>query len=162
MEIRAIKPEDVKGVVSLMRAFAEFERLLDYCEITVEKLENVLFGPGSFVESLVAFDDDGKLIAYSIFYPHFASFRGPTGYYLEDIFIDDSFRGRGLGEAMLRTIANIAAKRGFDRIDFQVLDWNTPAVNFYLKLGAVRDDSERHFKFTDEAFKSLAAQETHQ
>ena len=157
MEIRAIKPDDVAGVVRLMRAFAEFERLLDYCEITVEKLENVLFGPGSFVESIVAFDDDGKLIAYSIFYPHFASFRGQTGYYLEDIFIDDSFRGQGLGEAMLRTIANIAAQRGFDRIDFQVLDWNTPAVNFYLKLGAVRDESERHFKFTDEAFKALAA-----
>jgi ribosomal protein S18 acetylase RimI-like enzyme len=58
---------------------------------------------------------------------------------------------------MLRTIAGIAANRGFDRIDFQVLDWNTSAVNFYLKLGAVRDDSERHFKFTDDAFRSLAA-----
>jgi GNAT superfamily N-acetyltransferase len=157
MEIRSIKPDDVEGVVRLMRAFAEFENLLDYCEITAEKLEKVLFGPGSFVESLVAFDDDGKLIAYSIFYPHFASFRGQTGYYLEDIFIDDSFRGQGLGEALLRTIANIASKRGFDRIDFQVLDWNTSAVNFYLKLGALRDDSERHFKFTDDAFKALAA-----
>jgi GNAT superfamily N-acetyltransferase len=157
MEIRPIKPDDVAGVVRLMRAFAEFEKLLEYCEVTVEKLEKVLFGPGSFVESLVALDDGGELIAYSIFYPHFASFRGQTGYYLEDIFIDDRFRGKGLGETMLRTIAGIAATRGFDRIDFQVLDWNTSAVNFYLKLGAVRDDSERHFKFTDAAFRALAA-----
>jgi hypothetical protein len=67
MEIRSIKPEDVAGVVRLMRAFAEFENLLEYCEVTVEKLENVLFGPGSFVESLVALDDSGELIAYSIF-----------------------------------------------------------------------------------------------
>ena len=99
MEIRAIKPEDVGGVVRLMRAFAEFENLLDYCEITAEKLEKVLFGPGSFVESLVAFDDDGKIIAYSIFYPHFASFRGQTGYYLEDIFIDDTSAAKGLAKS---------------------------------------------------------------
>src|SRR6476620_9469139 len=114
MEIRAIKPSDVEDVVRLMRDFAEFENLLDYCEITVEKLENVLFGPGSFVESRVAFDDDGKMVAYSIFYSHFSIFRGQTGYYLEDIFIADTFRGKWLGEAMLRTIASIAAARGFE------------------------------------------------
>lgn len=156
MKIRPIEHGDLPGVVDLAHDFAEFEKLADYCRITAEKLDSVLFGPHSFVEALVAQEAD-ELIAYAFFYPHFASFRGQTGYYLEDIFIDARFRGRGIGEAMLRQIARTAAGRGFERIDFQVLDWNTPAVNFYLKLGAEREESERHFKFSDEAFKSLAS-----
>lgn len=144
------------GVVKLMRDFAEFEKLGEYCKITEEKLSKAMFGQGSFVEAIVAVEN-GSLIGYAIFYPHFASFRGQIGYYLEDIFIKDEFRGKGLGEFMLRTIAKIASDRGFERIDFQVLDWNTPAVNFYKKLGADRDESERHFKFTDAAFRSLAS-----
>ena len=69
--------------------------------------------------------------AYSIFYPNFASFRGQRGMYLEDIYISPDYRGRGIGEAMLREIARIAAAHGFERIDFQVLDWNKPAIDFY-------------------------------
>jgi ribosomal protein S18 acetylase RimI-like enzyme len=156
MEIRSIRIGDIPGVVKLMRDFAAFEDLADYCEISEKKLEEVLFGPRSFVESLVSVELD-KAVGYCIFYQHFASFRGQSGFYLEDIFIEDGFRGRGLGEAMIRRIAKIAGERGLERIDFQVLDWNESAVNFYFKLGAERDDSERHFKFTDEAFRSLAS-----
>jgi ribosomal protein S18 acetylase RimI-like enzyme len=90
-----------------------------------------------------------------MFYPYFASFRGQSGYYLEDIFIAEDFRRNGLGEAMVKIIAKLARQRGFERIDFQVLEWNTPAVKFYEKLGAIRDDSERHFKFIDSSFSSL-------
>ena len=157
MEIRSITQADVPGVVKLMRDFAKFENLADYCEITEAKLHDALFGRSSFVEAAVVVDEQLGVIGYAIFYPHFASFRGQTGFYLEDIYIDDKFRKQGLGEKMIRAIARLAAERGFERIDFQVLDWNTPAVNFYLKLGAGRDDSERHFKFTDDAFRSLAS-----
>jgi ribosomal protein S18 acetylase RimI-like enzyme len=91
-----------------------------------------------------------------LFYPCFASFSGQMGLYLEDIYVKPSHRGQGVGEAMLRRLAQTARERACERIDFQVLDWNTPAIRFYEKLGAVRNDDERHFKFSGEAFERLA------
>jgi len=155
MIIRSAEPADVPAIVALMREFAVFEDLVDYFEITEGRLLQVLFGEGAFVHALVA-EVDARVCAYSVFYPNFASFRGQLGMYLEDIYITADHRGRGIGDAMLREIARIAARRGFERIDFQVLDWNRSAIDFYEKHGAVRDDVERHFKFTDQAFADLA------
>lgn len=154
IQIRKSTPNEVPTIVRLMRDFAEFEDLGDYCEVTEDRLFDVMFGDDAFVEGLVAFHD-GDAVAYALFYPYFASFRGQCGYYLEDIFIAEEFRRNGLGEAMVRIIARLAKQRGYERIDFQVLEWNTPAVKFYEKLGAIRDDSERHFKFIDNSFQSL-------
>jgi len=155
MNIRPAIPADAPAIISLMRHFAEFEKLLDYFEITEKRLSEVLFGENTFTQCLVAQDTD-DLAAYAIFYPNFATFRGQFGMYLEDLYISPEYRGSGIGEKMLREIAKMAAARGFERIDFQVLDWNKPAIDFYLKHGAVRDDVERHFKFTDKAFRKLA------
>jgi ribosomal protein S18 acetylase RimI-like enzyme len=157
IQIRKSTPDEVPAIVRLMRDFAEFENLAEYCEISEERLYEVMFGVEAFVEGLVAFHGQ-QPIAYAMFYPYFASFRGQCGYYLEDIFIAEEFRRNGLGEAMVRIIARLAKQRGFERIDFQVLEWNAPAVKFYEKLGAIRDDSERHFKFIDNSFHTLAAQ----
>ncbi|HKP67877.1 MAG TPA: GNAT family N-acetyltransferase [Pyrinomonadaceae bacterium] len=154
IQIRKSTPNEVPTIVRLMRDFAEFEDLGDYCEITEDRLFNVMFGDEGFVEGLVAFHQ-GEAVAYALFYPYFASFRGQCGFYLEDIFIAEDFRRNGLGEAMVRIIARLAKQRGYERIDFQVLEWNAPAVKFYEKLGALRDDSERHFKFIDKSFQSL-------
>ena len=154
IQIRKSTPNEVPTIVRLMRDFAEFEDLGDYCEVTEDRLFDVMFGDDAFVEGLVAFHD-GDAVAYALFYPYFASFRGQCGYCLEDIFIAEEFRRNGLGEAMVRIIARLAKQRGYERIDFQVLEWNTPAVKFYEKLGAIRDDSERHFKFIDNSFQSL-------
>ena len=158
IQIRKSTPNEVPAIVRLMRDFAEYEDLGDYCEITEERLHEVMFGEQAFVEGLVAFHNE-EPIAYAMFYPYFASFRGQCGYYLEDIFIAEDFRRNGLGEAMIKIVAKLARQRGFERIDFQVLEWNTPAVKFYEKLGAMRDDSERHFKFIDGSFRSLVADE---
>lgn len=156
IQIRKSTPDEIPAIVRLMRDFAEYENLGDYCEITEERLFTVMFGDEAFVEGLIAFHDNVP-IAYAMFYPYFASFRGQVGYYLEDIFIADDYRRNGLGAAMVRIIARLAQQRGFERIDFQVLEWNTPAVKFYEKLGAIRDESERHFKFIDSSFRSLLA-----
>jgi GNAT superfamily N-acetyltransferase len=155
-EIRKSLPEDVPGVIALLREFAEFEKLTDYLQITEQRLADVVFGKDAFVECFVALDA-GKLVAYAILYPNFASFRGQKGMYLEDIFIKADYRGNGLGEVMLREIAKLAHAQGCERLDFAVLDWNTPAIKFYEKHGAVRDEQERHFKFVDEAFRKLAS-----
>ena len=156
IQIRKSTADEISAIVRLMRDFAEYENLGDYCEITEDRLFDVMFGKEAFVEGLVAFHEE-QPVAYAMFYPYFASFRGQCGYYLEDIYIADDYRRNGLGEAMVRIIARLARQRGFERIDFQVLEWNTPAVKFYEKLGAIRDDSERHFKFIDSAFNSLVS-----
>ena len=137
IQIRKSTPDEVPAIVRLMRDFAEYENLGDYCEITESRLFDVMFGESAFVEALVAFHQN-EPVGYAMFYPYFASFRGQCGYYLEDIFVAEEFRRNGLGEAMVRIVAKLARQKGFERIDFQVLEWNAPAVKFYEKLGAIR------------------------
>ena len=156
LRITNVTPKDVPTVIRLMREFAAFENLIDHFEITEDRLNSVMFDDNAFVEGLIPLDDVDP-IGYALFFPYFASFRGQRGMYLEDIYIRADHRGKGVGEAMLREIARIGTERGCERIDFMVLDRNTPAVKFYEKLGAIRDDDERHFKFVDSAFKALAS-----
>lgn len=155
MEIREAKPTDVEAVTTLMRDFAAFEELADFFEATPENLAAVMFGEHAFVNGLIA-EENGEVIAYALFYPSYATFRGQRGLYLEDLYIAHNHRGRGIGGAMIRKIAQIAKEHGCQRLDFQVLEWNKPAIGFYEKLGADRDEIERHFKFTDAAFEALA------
>ena len=156
IEIREAVRNDCHEIVVLMRDFAEYEKLGTYCEITEEKLSAVMFQDAAYVQGIVAFDNS-KMIAYALFYRSFASFRGQPGIYLEDIFIDSNYRGMGVGEVMLKKIAQTVKSQGAERIDFQVLDWNAPAIKFYEKLGAVSNQDESHFKFSDEAFDKLAS-----
>jgi ribosomal protein S18 acetylase RimI-like enzyme len=153
--IEQAKPEHIPAILSLMREFAEYENLLDYLEVTDERLRTALFGKGAVAGAIIAAVDK-DIVGYAVFFPNFSTFRGQRGMYLEDIYIQPAHRRGGAGEKMLRHIAQIAASRGYERIDFMVLDWNAPAVNFYKKLGARIDQSERHFKFVDSAFKNLA------
>ena len=152
--IRAAEPDDAEAIIGLMKEFATYENLEQYCTVTANRLRAAMFGDGAVAEGLIAIDGASP-VGYAIFYPNFSSFRGQMGLYLEDIYIREQHRRSGLGEAMLREIARLALTRGFERIDFMVLDWNTSAIRFYEKLGAVRDPDERHFKFTDDAFRSL-------
>ncbi len=156
LTIKKATPENIPQIIVLMREFAEYEKLLEYLEVTEERLEIALFGDGKVAEAIVASDGE-TVIGYAIFFPYFATFRGQRGIYLEDIFITKAARGRGVGEMMLKHIAKIAQVRGFERIDFQVLKWNAPAIGFYENLGAERNDEDRHFKFSDKAFENLAS-----
>ena len=155
ISIEKAAPENIPQIFALMREFAEYEKLLEFFEATEERLETALFGDGKVADAILAFDGE-RVVAYAVFFPYFSTFRGQRGIYLEDIFITENARGKGVGEIMLKFIARLARTRGFERIDFQVLQWNTPAIAFYEKLGAVRDEEERHFKFTGEAFQKLA------
>ena len=154
--IRDIAADDISAVIGLIREFAEFEGLRAHCEITEERLAAAMFGGASVVEGLIALDGT-RAVGYALYFPNFSSFRGQLGFYLDDIYVSGDYRGRGVGEAMLRQIVQTAAERGFERIDLLVLDWNSKAADFYLKLGAIRDGEERHLKFTDNAFRRLAS-----
>ena len=155
-QIKKAAEEHIPQILALMLEFAEYEKLLEYCEVTEERLRIALFSETKVADAVVVFDSDAP-IGYAVFYPSFSTFRGQRGLYLEDIYIKNEYRGRGAGETVLRYLAKEAKRRGFERIDFQVLEWNAPAIRFYEKLGAHRDETERHFKFTDEAFRKLAS-----
>jgi len=155
LTVKRFELEDVPAVLGLLREFAEYEDLVQYLDVTAERIETAFFADGATVEGLVAVTD-GSTVGYAFFFPNFASFRGQRGFYLEDIYVTESCRGKGIGEAMLRELSRLAKERGYERIDFVVLDWNTTAIDFYKRHGAEMDHSERHFKFTDDAFRSLA------
>ena len=157
IRIETVEETDLHAVIELMRSFAEYEHLAEYCTVTAERLRAAMFGETAFVEGLVA-RSAAKLVGYALFYPAFSSFRGERGIYLEDIYIDPEYRRHDLGHRMLKAIAQRAAATGSERIDFMVLDWNEPAVNFYLKHGAEKNDDESHFKFGGEAFRALAGE----
>jgi len=154
-QIRVIEPDDISTVVEMIREFAAFESLSEYCEITTERLALAMFGPRGVVEGLIAFE--GEVAAgYALFFPNFSSFRGQRGFYLDDIYIRAPYRGHGLGEAILSEIARIATANGYERIDFLVLQDNAPAIGFYEKLGAEAGPGEYHYKFSGEALKTLS------
>ncbi len=155
LAIRKIRSDDLTDFLRLVREFAAFERLTDFCTTTEERFRIALFGETPVAECHVAVEDD-ILVGYALFYPSFSSFRGERGLYLEDLYLAPKFRGGGNGSILLASVAKVAAERGYERIDFQVLDWNTPAANFYKKLGAEANDQETHFTFGGEAFVNLA------
>jgi ribosomal protein S18 acetylase RimI-like enzyme len=156
MHIVPATPEHIPAILALMREFAEFEDLLDRLEITEERMITALFGENAMAEAIVAVVND-KTVGYAVFYPLFSTFRGQRGFFLEDLYINSEYRRGGTGEMMVKHIARLAKERGFERVDLNVLDWNSPAINFYKKHGGIMDESERHFKFIDSAFQDLAS-----
>jgi GNAT superfamily N-acetyltransferase len=153
--IRSARSEDTDAILKLMREFAEFEGLSEYFTTDAERLQRVLFGERRFVEGLVA-ERGESVIGYALAYQNFASFRGQRGLFLEDLYVSESERGSGAGKALLKAVAKRAAELGCERLDLQVLNWNMNALRFYESLGGVRDEDERHYKFTDDAFRALA------
>lgn len=155
LQIENAAPKDVSQIIKMIREFAAFENLSDFCEVTEENLRDAMFGEKPCVEGLMAFWEN-EPIGYALFYENFASFRGQRGLYLEDLYVKPEFRGQKIGAAFLKKLARIAKERNFQRIDFLVLDWNETAIEFYKRLGAKMDAEERHFKFVDEEFRKLS------
>jgi GNAT superfamily N-acetyltransferase len=154
IEIRETKPDDLKALLVLMRDFAEHQNLSEFLEVTEESLFQSMFGKDSFVQGLMAYNEQTP-VAYAIFYQSFSSFRGQRSIYLEDIYIAKDFRKGGIGINLLKQIAQVGKNLGAVRMDFQVLESNHPAIAFYKKHGAQTDPQERHFKFIDQDFKNL-------
>jgi GNAT superfamily N-acetyltransferase len=155
IEIRPIVESDLPVLFELMVEFVEYEKLSDQLEIRPQNYVKVMFGENAFVEGLLAFSD-GEPIGFALFYRCFATFRSVPGMFLEDLFVSERGRGNGIGDLLLRAVAKRAKERGLERIDMWVLDWNSPAIEFYKKRGAHCETSDRHFKFVDTAFARLA------
>ena len=157
--IEPATPNDVPTIRSLIRELAEFERLLDQCVATDERLHDSLFGARPCAEVLMA-RLHGESVGFALFFHNYSTFRAQPGIYLEDLYIRPAYRGRGYGEALLSHIAHLAVERGCGRFEWSVLDWNQRAIDFYKKLGAVPLNDWTMFRVTDEALLALGKSAT--
>jgi GNAT superfamily N-acetyltransferase len=133
--LRPSERRDVAAIVGLIRGLAEYEKLTHLLEVTPEKLEPHLFGPKPVVEAWVA-DVDGEVVAFALFFTNFSTFLAKPGLYLEDLYVEPEWRGRGIGKALLERLGRLAVERGCGRFEWSVLDWNEHAIRFYKAMGA--------------------------
>ena len=155
-DIRSARVDDVSEIFVLIKELADFERLLDQVIATEELLEEKLFGENSNVEVLLACDEN-QILGFALYFRTFSTFLGRPGIYLEDLFVREFARGRGIGESLLRRIARITLEIGGGRLEWAVLDWNQTAISFYKKMGAAPLDEWTTFRLTGEKLKKLTA-----
>ncbi len=154
--IRLAGVDDLSEIFVLIKELADYERLLDQVIATEELLEETLFGENSNVEVLLACDEN-QILGFALYFRTFSTFLGRPGIYLEDLFVREFARGRGIGESLLRRIARITLEMGGGRLEWAVLDWNKTAISFYKKMGAVPLDEWTTFRLTGEKLKKLTA-----
>jgi GNAT superfamily N-acetyltransferase len=156
MTVRSIRPDDVPAVVGLVRELADYERALHEVRLTEEQLTRCLFGDSPALFGHVA-EDDGAVVGVALWFLNFSTWRGTHGIYLEDLFVQPPHRGKGLGKELLRTLAAVCVERGYSRLEWSVLDWNTPSIEFYKAAGALPLDEWTVFRLTDDALTDFAA-----
>jgi GNAT superfamily N-acetyltransferase len=154
--IRAATAADVTAVLALMYELAEFEKLTHLFVATEENLDDALFGARPSAEAIVA-ERDGKIIGYALFFHNYSTFLGRRGLYLEDLYVQPTQRGSGLGKMMLRYLAALAVERQCGRFEWSVLDWNQNAIDFYEKMGASVLPDWRIVRMTGDALDTFAA-----
>ena len=156
MTVRPVRPDDVPAVVGLVRELAESEKALHEVRLTEEQLSGVLFGTAPALFGHVA-EHDGEVVGIALWFLNFSTWRGTHGIYLEDLYVSPAHRGTGLGRELLRTLAAVCVERGYSRLEWAVLDWNTPSIEFYKAVGAVPMDEWAVFRLTDDALADFAA-----
>jgi len=159
--VRPVRPDDVPAVVGLVRELAEYEKSAHEVQLTEEQLTEALCGdsPKLFGHVAVADDGvaDGAVVGMALWFLNFSTWRGTHGIYLEDLYVQPQHRGSGLGRELLRTLADLCVERGYSRLEWWVLDWNTPSIEFYEAAGAVPMDEWTVFRLTDDALTAFAA-----
>ena len=154
-QIRPATLDDVPTILSLIRDLAQYERAPNEVVATEEGLREVLFGARPAAEVVLALE--GKMpVGFAVFFHNFSTWLGRAGLYLEDLFVRPDARGKGYGRALLVHLARIAQERGCGRMEWAVLDWNEPAIQFYRKLGAAPNEEWTVFRLTSEGIAKLA------
>lgn len=156
--IRPAVREDTGRILAFIRELAEYEKLAHEAVADEAGLAAQLFGPTPRAEVLIA-DVDGEAAGFALFFHNFSTFVGKPGLYLEDLFVRPQYRGLGLGKRLMVRLAKIALDRDCGRFEWSVLDWNTPAIDFYRTLGAVGMDEWTGQRVTGDALTALAAQD---
>jgi GNAT superfamily N-acetyltransferase len=154
--IRSAATADVPTMSRLIRALAEYERLAHAVTLDDDRLREHLFGPRPFAEVLLA-EEAGAVVGFALFFHNYSTFVGKPGLYLEDLFVQPEYRGKGHGKALLTALARLAVERGCGRLEWAVLNWNEPSIRFYRSLGAVPMDEWTVYRLAGDALSALAA-----
>jgi GNAT superfamily N-acetyltransferase len=155
IQINQATEADVPVILEMIRGLAEYEKLLHVVRATEEQLRLTLFGERPGAEVLLA-NWNEEPIGFALFFPSYSTFLAQPGIYLEDLYVKPHARGKGAGLALFVELARIAVARGCGRIEWSVLDWNEPSIEFYKKLGAVAMDDWTVFRLTSEPLARLA------
>ena len=155
LHIRRARPTETGLVLSLIRELAEYEKLLHEVEATEAMIDAALFGDNPLLFCEIA-EWDGEPAGFAVWFVNFSTFSGRSGIYLEDLFVRPAYRGQGIGKALLAYLAKLCVEKGWARLQWSVLDWNTPSIAFYKSLGAVMMDEWTVCRVNGPALAALA------
>ncbi|MCX5532168.1 GNAT family N-acetyltransferase [Streptomyces sp. NBC_00006] len=156
--IRTATPDDVPVIHAMIRELADYEKALHEARASEEQLREALFGERPAAYAHIAEDTEtGEPVGFSLWFLNFSTWRGVHGIYLEDLYVRPSARGGGHGKALLTELARLCVERGYERLEWSVLNWNTPSIEFYEAMGARPQDEWTVYRLTDEALKAVGA-----
>ena len=145
---------DVPTILQCIQGLAEYERLTHECFATEDQLRASLFGESPSAQVLLAFDG-ATPAGFALWFTHYSTFLASPGIYLEDLFVFPEFRACGLGKLLLTSLARTAVERGYGRLEWAVLNWNTPAIGFYESLGAIPMSEWTRYRLAGDALAAL-------
>lgn len=157
--IRVAEPGDVPAIVELVYELAEYEKAPEECRLTAAQLHHALFGPEPPAQAHVAVVD-GEVVGCAIFFRTFSTWEGVPGIHLEDLYVRPEHRGSGLGGALLASLAARCRADGYARLEWNVLDWNAPAIGFYRAIGAVPNEGWTTYRLTGAGLERMSARHT--
>jgi GNAT superfamily N-acetyltransferase len=153
--IRSARAGDAALVLQFVRELAEYEKLTHEVEATAAMIDAALFGPAPRIACDFA-EWDGAPVGFALWFLNFSSFSGRSGIYLEDLFVRPALRGKGIGKALMAHLAKRCVAEGWSRLQWSVLDWNTPSIAFYQSLGGVLMDEWTIVRVSGDALARLA------
>ncbi|HKE03128.1 MAG TPA: GNAT family N-acetyltransferase [Blastocatellia bacterium] len=154
-EIRPATEGDVSLILSFIKKLAVYEKLAHEVTATEEVLRETLFGERRYAEVVIGYQG-GEPVGFALFFHNYSTFLGKPGIYLEDLFVDEEHRGKGFGKALLAYLSKLTKERNCGRLEWAVLNWNEPSINFYESLGAAPMNEWTVFRLTGDALDKLA------
>ncbi len=155
INIRPAYPEDTALILRFVRELAEYEKALAEVVATEEMIEAALFGTDPRAHALIC-EQGEEAVGFALYFFNFSTWLGKYGLFVEDLYVSPEYRGHGIGRTLLRHLAQLAVERDCGRFEWNVLDWNEPAIRFYESCGAVAQDEWVGYRLSGEALRSFA------
>lgn len=159
--IRPARTQDIPTIAEFIRELADYERAPEKAVATDEQLHESMFGADPRVFCHLACTPDGQPVGFALWFLNYSTWRGTHGIYLEDLYVRPAHRGGGHGKALLAELAKVAVERGYWSVQWWVLDWNTPSIDFYRSLGAEAQDEWTVYRLHGQALHRLASTATY-